>query len=67
VALFELGAHCRKQPAQQRLCKCRELLACALRGDSAREKAGGDEELLLLADDAGPVDDLLIVAGIAQE
>ncbi len=35
--------------------------------DRCREQARGDQELLLLADDAGVVDHLLIVARIAEE
>ena len=67
VALFELDAHRREQALQQRLGQGGELLARLPRRQRAGEQPGRDQELLLLADDAGAVDHLLVVAGIAQK
>ncbi len=44
-----------------------ELLAGHGGADRAREQAGGDEEFLFLADDAGAVDDFLIGARFGEE
>ncbi len=52
---------------QQRLGQRGELLAGLPRGQRARQQSGGDEELLFLADDAGPVDHLLVVACVRKE
>ena len=67
MADSELVLHLGEEPIEQGFGQRRELLPCPQRTDRARQQTSRNQEFLLLPDDAGTIDQILIGARVGQK